>query len=306
MRMNKLVSIIIPNYNHAAFLQQRLDSVFQQTYQDIEVILLDDASTDGSVEILKKYQDHPKVSHMVINKTNSGSPFKQWQKGIALAQGEYIWIAESDDINELNFLEVCLEQFTVDLMMGMMATGLIQFNHTGETGRIKAFKTGVYMGEEINKDNLSKGNCFYNASSVVFRRLLVGKEALKRLDSYTICGDWWLWVTILKKANLGYTDKLLTQYRKHEGATTADLWNNRLFYLEVRTITFQLFKWHSFKKDKKDKIISYWTSKIQESSLPAAQKLYLKFNFNRLYPAHFLIKKLKNNGIAMFRKKGWV
>lgn len=300
------VSIIIPNYNHAAFLKQRLDSVLNQTYQNFEIILLDDASTDGSVAILNKYQGHPKVSHLVINETNSGSPFKQWQKGIALAQGEYIWIAESDDINELNFLEVCLEQLRGDLTVGMMATGLIQFNHTGKIGRIKAFKTGVYKGEEINKDNLSKGNCFYNASSVVFRRSLVSKEALKKLDSYTICGDWWLWVTILKQAKLGYTDKFLTHYRKHEGATTNDLWNNRLFYLEVSTITSQLFQWHSFKKDKKDKIISYWTSKIQESSLPAAQKLYLKFNFNRLYPAHYLFKKLKNKGIAMFRKKGWV
>lgn len=101
--MSSLVSIIIPNYNHAAFLQQRLNSVFQQTYQNFEVILLDDASTDASVAILNEYKDHPKVSHLVINERNSGSPFKQWQKGIALAKGEYVWIAESDDINAMNF-----------------------------------------------------------------------------------------------------------------------------------------------------------------------------------------------------------
>ena len=100
-----LVSIIIPNYNHSKFLQQRLDSVFNQTFQDFEVILLDDCSTDNSVDILKKYANHPKVSHLELNKQNSGSPFKQWQKGITMAKGTYIWIAETDDYCEFNFLD---------------------------------------------------------------------------------------------------------------------------------------------------------------------------------------------------------
>ena len=77
---NDLVSIILPNYNHAPYLQERLDSIFGQTHQNFEVIILDDASTDESLSILKPYQAHPKVSHFVLNKKNSGSPFKQWKK----------------------------------------------------------------------------------------------------------------------------------------------------------------------------------------------------------------------------------
>ena len=61
------VSVIVPNYNHAAFLPKRLESIFNQTYQDFEVILLDDASTDTSVEVLSQYADHPKVTHFVVN-----------------------------------------------------------------------------------------------------------------------------------------------------------------------------------------------------------------------------------------------
>ena len=100
-----LVSVIVPNYNHAPYLRQRLDSIFNQTFKDFEVIILDDCSTDNSKEIIEEYRNRPQVSHIEYNEINSGSPFKQWAKGFELAQGEYIWIAESDDWAEPNFLE---------------------------------------------------------------------------------------------------------------------------------------------------------------------------------------------------------
>ena len=99
------VSVIVPNYNHAPYLRQRLDSIFNQTYQDFEVIILDDYSTDNSREIIEEYRSRPQLSHIVYNETTSGSPFKQWAKGFDLAKGEYIWIAESDDWAEVNFLD---------------------------------------------------------------------------------------------------------------------------------------------------------------------------------------------------------
>ena len=103
--MNPKVSVIVPNYNHASYLKQRIDSILNQTFQDFEVIILDDCSTDNSLEVLSHYKNHNKVSHCVFNDTNSGSTFKQWDKGIQLAKGEWIWIAESDDWAEPEFLE---------------------------------------------------------------------------------------------------------------------------------------------------------------------------------------------------------
>ena len=85
---NPLVSVIVPNYNHARYLKQRLDTVFNQTYQNFEVIILDDKSTDNSLEIINQYKDNPHLSQIVVNEQNSGSPFKQWDKGIKLAKGE--------------------------------------------------------------------------------------------------------------------------------------------------------------------------------------------------------------------------
>ena len=101
-----LASVIIPNYNHAKYLEERIQSVLNQTYQNLELILLDDKSTDNSLEVINKYRDNPHVSQIVVNEHNSGSAFKQWHRGIELAIGELIWIAESDDYCSPTFLEV--------------------------------------------------------------------------------------------------------------------------------------------------------------------------------------------------------
>jgi glycosyltransferase involved in cell wall biosynthesis len=106
---NPLISVIIPNFNHAKYIEQRLETVFNQTYLNFEVILLDDCSTDNSRDILSQYSQQPKVSHCVFNEKNTGNTFVQWRKGLQLAKGEYIWIAESDDFCELNFLEVVVK-----------------------------------------------------------------------------------------------------------------------------------------------------------------------------------------------------
>jgi len=80
------VSILVPNYNYARFLDQRLGSIERQTYRDFEVILLDDASTDDSVQILKRFaREHH--CQLVCNEHNSGNAFKQWNKGLNLATG---------------------------------------------------------------------------------------------------------------------------------------------------------------------------------------------------------------------------
>src|ERR1700730_12479921 len=89
------VSVIIPNYNHAPYLRQRINTVLRQTFQDFEVILMDDCSTDEGRSIIAEYAVGPRVK-VQLNERNSGSTFKQWKKGITLARGEYIWIAESD------------------------------------------------------------------------------------------------------------------------------------------------------------------------------------------------------------------
>ncbi len=78
------VSVIVPNYNHARFLRQRIDTILAQTFQDFELILLDDCSTDESRTILREYTSDKRV-RLEFNEVNSGSPFKQWKKGLEMA-----------------------------------------------------------------------------------------------------------------------------------------------------------------------------------------------------------------------------
>ena len=92
-----LVSVIVPNYNHAAFLDERIGSILNQTYTNIEVLLMDDCSSDNSCEVLQRWAEKDERITTLFNEINSGSPFAQWEKGANWAQGKYIWIAESDD-----------------------------------------------------------------------------------------------------------------------------------------------------------------------------------------------------------------
>src|SRR5687768_8494009 len=105
------VSVIVPNYNHAPYLPARLNSILKQTYQDFEIIILDDCSTDNSRSIIEQYRGNSKVSHIIYNASNSGNTFHQWKKGMSIASGNLIWIAESDDYCERTFLEELVPSF---------------------------------------------------------------------------------------------------------------------------------------------------------------------------------------------------
>src|SRR5262245_48768001 len=97
------VSVIVPNYNHERYLRKRVESILAQTWPDFELILLDDCSTDSSRETLQSYAGDPRV-RVEFNERNSGT-FAQWNKGVRMARGRYIWIAESDDYADATFLE---------------------------------------------------------------------------------------------------------------------------------------------------------------------------------------------------------
>src|SRR5260370_14145431 len=107
------VSVVVPNYNHARFLRQRVDSILAQTFQDFELILLDDWSTDESRSILREYVSDPRV-RTEFNEVNSGSTFKQWNKGVRLARGKYVWLAESDDSAATRFLQSLVPLLVAD------------------------------------------------------------------------------------------------------------------------------------------------------------------------------------------------
>lgn len=221
------VSVIVPNYNHADFLRERLNSIFNQSYQDFEVILLDDHSSDGSVDILKKFSDHKKVTHLIFNQVNSGSPFKQWQRGVDLAKGEYIWIAESDDIADERLLETYLQK--LEKGFDLVYCRSVRINENGEKLSDEFWPDSLdnqrwrsdfeNSGIDEIRNYLSYRSAIPNASSCVFRK----KEGLftEEILNSRFTGDWLFWVRYLKDSNLAFLAEPLNFHRYHTGATRA-------------------------------------------------------------------------------------
>ena len=211
------VSVIIPNYNHAHFLQQRIDSVLQQTYYDFEVIIMDDCSTDNSKEIIEKYRGNKFVRHIVYNETNSGSTFKQWQKGINLAKGAYIWIAESDDWCEPTLLQELINGTANNPDIAISYCGSVVINERDE---ILYTSTSKKMGEITDgisfiKKNLLESNVIFNASMAIFNKLSFQNISLE-FTSYKFCGDWLFWIKLAQKGPVYTSGKYLNYFRKHD------------------------------------------------------------------------------------------
>ncbi len=217
------VSIIVPNYNHAPYLQQRMDSILEQTYQDFELILLDDYSTDGSREMLEGYLSHPKVSHLVCNDTNSGSAFHQWDKGLALAQGEWVWIAESDDWADPSFLEQALAAATTDKECVLTYTSSICEDAQGtplwDTPSDGAINR--YTGKDFILHKLLYANVITNVSACLFRRSCYHPAESVRYEKMHLCGDWMFYVLLAEQGTVFEIRKPLNHCRRH-GANIAE------------------------------------------------------------------------------------
>ena len=230
------MSVIIPNYNHALFLKQRIESVLNQKFQDFEVIILDDCSTDNSHDIIELYRDHPKVKLILYNIVNSGSPFKQWKKGIDLSSGDYIWIAESDDYCDITFLEKATESLHNHSEASLVYCNSIQVNEKGEYENDLSFWynsisntkwNNSYVNDGINEINnsLSLKNTIPNASAVLFRK---NKVPLidKQITSLKLSGDWLFWIKMLERGNIIYITSTINYFRVH-GRTVRATEENR-------------------------------------------------------------------------------
>lgn len=220
--MNKLVSVIVPNYNHAQYLDIRLKSILAQTYTDLEIIILDDNSIDNSKEIIKRYEKDVHVSHIICNKTNSGSPFIQWNRGFQYAKGDLIWIAESDDCCEPTFLENVVAEFERNSNLSFAFSRSIKIDENGNKGNIlqPIFTSDIRIdGKEFNKKYLIWGNKVWNASSVVFRKsnaLTVNKQYM----DFRGAGDWLFWIEMAEKGDVAVISEPLNYYRIYSYNTT--------------------------------------------------------------------------------------
>jgi glycosyltransferase involved in cell wall biosynthesis len=239
------VSIIVPNYNHARFLRQRIDTILSQTFQNFELILLDDASTDDSRTILCSYASDPRV-RIEFNENNSGSPFKQWNKGVRLARGKYVWIAESDDYADPRLLEHLLRILDGDPEIAYAwcrLWGLSEDGKVDEDGDryLRQIDESICLtdfcmeGRELCRKYFVQANLVPNASGVLFRKAVY--ERVGGADeSLRVCGDWKLWAAMALTGKAAYLSTRLNYFRFHDSTARIRAVKAKMHVVEPLTV----------------------------------------------------------------------
>ena len=247
---NPLISVIVPSYRHEDFLIQRLNTISEQTYENIEIILLDDASPDNSGNILTRFASTcEKVVALDINEKNSGLPIHQWVKGLSLARGEYIWIAESDDESEPEFLSELLCLLTRNPSAGMAYCDSQVIDEKGHHIAKYDYTSTQYADDGLWESDFCMHGRDFVASYMVFRNLIPNVSAVlfraSVLKAY-LCesqlkysADWALYNKILLSHDIAFSCAAMNKFRKHIQTTR---WHNKKSYAMELKEKFTLLK----------------------------------------------------------------
>jgi glycosyltransferase involved in cell wall biosynthesis len=229
------VSAVIPNYNYARYLPERLATVCRQRFPVYEIIVLDDASTDDSVEVLGRLEAKLGIDVRVVrNESNSGSVFRQWARGVALARGDYVWIAEADDLADPDFLPMVLPAFVdpnvvlsysqskqIDAAGHVIADNYLEY--TSDVSPDHWLSPYTVDGSDEIARFLAIKNTIPNVSAVVFRREAISAvfdEAMPDILSYNIAGDWLAYVKIMGSGRVAFRPEALNLHRRHANGVT--------------------------------------------------------------------------------------
>jgi len=231
----KKVSVIVPNFNYADYLPLRIQSILSQTYPIYEVIILDDHSSDASMEVLKELIKNVHCNCQIIeNDANSGNVFKQWKKGVDLVKGDYVWIAEADDFSDPLFLEKVMEGF-LDFETNLSYS---QSQQVDESGNVLSENYLEYVddistskwcqnyrlsGREEIRTALSIKNTIPNVSGVVFRKKQIAsvmEDNIHEIMSYRNAGDWLVYIYLLSEGNVFFCREPLNFHRRHGNSAT--------------------------------------------------------------------------------------
>ena len=219
------VSVVVPNYQHGRFLGRRLESILKQSYADLELIYLDDGSTDDSADVFARYVDDPRV-RAASPRPRSGNPFVQWNRGVALARGDYVWIAEADDDAAPTLLERLVAVLDDDPGLGLAYCESLAVDASGAELRSMVGRTRMLDAERWSADFRTSGpeecrryliykNTIPNASAVLFRRRVFESVGGAEED-LSLSGDWLTWVKLCLVSDLAFVAEPLNLFRRHD------------------------------------------------------------------------------------------
>ena len=217
------VSVIVPNYNCARKVPERLASIFAQAYRPMEIIFLDDLSSDDSVALATALLTESGLPHRVVTSEQHSGPYAQWIKGLELARGDVVWIAEIEDLCDPTFLGALAPAFTdTSVTLAYCQTRIIddhsmrpRSNYLDNNDLISTSKwlsPFLRDGQAEIGDSLAVKNTISNVSAVLMRR-----AALKGLEStlqgLTVTGAWLTYVHVLEMGQVFFNPLALHSHR---------------------------------------------------------------------------------------------
>lgn len=245
--MEPKISVIIPNYNHAQFLEKRINSVLCQTITEIEIIILDDGSTDHSKHIIMGSALKDNRIRYIFNDANSGNPFIQWKKGILEANANLIWIAESDDYAEPCFLEELLKMYNSEKGISV---AYCQSNFVNEKDdvignhiqNLKILNPILWdsnfccEGNRILSEFMPIINIIPNASAAIFAKEKAMSIDWNSLIYFNLAGDRFFWIHMIKNSKVAFVFKSLNYFRFTEKSVRNQNYGTIGYLKEIRVI----------------------------------------------------------------------
>ena len=234
MIMDNIVSIITPLYNSETLIEQTIESVLRQTYKDWELIVIDDASSDGSAKIAESFATNDERIKLIKLDSNKG-PAAARNRGIKEASGRYIAFLDSDDLwyeeklyKQLKFMKKNSYAFTY--------TGFEKINEVG-----KVIGTAFPYKEEVCYYDLLKSNHIGCLTAMIDLKILGHKMYMPDIQKRQ---DQGLWLDILKRIDKAYClNKVLGKYRIRKDS------------ISINKITNIKFQWQLYRELEKLNII---------------------------------------------------
>jgi len=223
MNLSPLISIITPVYNHEKFIRDTIESVINQTYQNWEMLVVDDCSVDRSWEIIQEYAKKDNRIKAFRNETNKGLVLN-WEFLINKSSGDYIAFLEGDDVFNKKNLEEKIKIFEKYQGVGMVYCNLNMINEEGKiiiNNFYKKLKTKTYKNIEIKPEKYLYAETIPVAtySQIMIKRSVLTisgyPQSLDLNEKVFLPSDWDFNFRVSTKNKVYFVDDILLRYRKH-------------------------------------------------------------------------------------------
>ena len=294
------VSVIVPNFNYELYLEERLDSILNQTFQDFEVILLDDCSSDNSIRILQDFVDRRPGTQLIINQANSGSPFAQWIRGMRSANSDLIWLAEADDKCTPDLLEKMLPVFE-DRNIFIASCGSRPITSDGQQigdyrdlylDRISPGRWDqdyVATDHEEANHGLGIANTIPNASAVLFRKFSPDPLFEREVTSMRLCGDWYFYLRAMQGGLYGFKSLVMNDHRRHGNTVTHNLEGSLRYFDELTTVRNYIHRTFRQSSDALNKVHSFLQQDYERFNVVDPNSLPQPFISSKLLPTLLVV-----------------